>query len=64
MDQACLGGVALHSFQNGMVSVRVPGVTAPHALLVQSAPAPRDPPQGRALSNWHGESEVEPTEWP
>jgi hypothetical protein len=70
-DQACLeggrstgvSGVALHSFQNGMVSVRVPGATAPSrsAGAKRSSP-PRSPAGTRIVQLEHGESEVEPTE--
>ena len=45
-------GVALHSFQNGIVGVRVPGATAPSRSAGAKRSSPRDPPQGRALSNW------------
>ena len=55
-----MSGVALHSFQNGMVSVRVPGATAPSrsAGAKRSSP-PRSPAGRRILQLEDGESEVE-----
>jgi hypothetical protein len=51
-DALRVRGLALHSFQNGIVGVRVPGATAPSRSAGAKRSSPRDPPQGGALSNW------------
>ena len=59
-----VSGVALHSFQNGIVSVRVPGATAPSRSAGAKRSSPALPAGTRILQLEHGESEVGPTEWP